>query len=61
MSKALLQVVGSEAKGTSEFISVVDRLFDCLNVHNLTHAKFKRKPFQSPYRSANDWRLEVCQ
>ena len=60
VSKALLEVVGSKAEGTSEFISIVDKMFDCLNVHNLMEAKFKRKPFQSPYRSGEDWRLKVA-
>lgn len=59
VSKALNVVVGAEAKGTSEFILIVDRLFDCLNVTNLREAKLKRKPFRSPYRRATDWRLTV--
>ena len=46
VSKALCQVLGTEAEGTSELISIVDHLFDCLNVHNLTEAKLKRKPFR---------------
>ena len=59
MSKALKHVVGPEAEATAEFISIVDRLFDCLNVHNLREAKLKRKPFRSPYRNSTDWRLKV--
>lgn len=59
MSKALPLVVGEEAKETAELISIVDRMFDCLNVHNLDEAKFKRKKFRSPYRGSSDWRLKV--
>ncbi len=59
VSKALLKCIGSEAKGTAELLSIVDTLFDCLNIHNLTEAKLKRKPFRSPYRSATDWKLKV--
>lgn len=59
VSKALLQCLGSEAEGTAELLSVVDRFFDCLNVHNLTEAKKLRKPFRSPYRSGTDWKLKV--
>lgn len=58
-SSALLKVLGSEAEGTAELLSIVDKLFDCLNVHNLTEAKHKRKPFRSPYRCGTDWRLKV--
>ena len=59
-SNALLKVVGLEAEGTAELLSLVDQLFDCLNVHNLDEAKRKRKPFRSPYRCGTDWRLKVC-
>lgn len=59
MSKALPKVVGPRAEGTAELASMVDRLFDCLNVHSLHEAKLKRKPFRSPYRCGTDWRLKV--
>lgn len=59
MSKALPLVVGEKAGGTAEFLLVVDRLFDCLNISNLTEGKRKRKPFRSPYRNADDWKLKV--
>ena len=58
-SNALRIVIGSEAEGTAELFSMVDKFFDCLNVHNLTEAKVKIKPFRSPYRSGSDWRLKV--
>lgn len=59
MSKALIEVLGTEASGTAELFAIADNLFDCLNVRNLDQAKFKRKPFLSPYRSSKDWRLKV--
>jgi hypothetical protein len=33
ISNALLKVVGLEAEGTAELLLLVDKLFDCLNVH----------------------------
>lgn len=59
MAKALPLVVGSEAEGTAEMITVVDKMFDCLNVNSLTEGYHKRKPARDPYTHANDWRLEV--
>lgn len=58
-SSALRKVQGPEAEGTADLLSVVDKFFDCLNVHNLREAKEKRKPFRSPYRCGKDWRLQV--
>ena len=40
-SNALHKVIGPEAEGTAELFSMVDKFFDCLNVHNLTEAKVK--------------------
>ena len=59
VSKALLQFVGSKAEGTAELLSIVDQMFDCLNVRNVKSAKMEIKPFRSPYRSGSDWRLKV--
>lgn len=59
VSKALLHVFGVKAKATAEFISNIDKFFDCLNVSNYTKGKHKRKPNQSPYWSQNDERLSV--
>ena len=38
---------------------MIDRFFDSLNVNNFNSGKWKRKPFQDPYRSADDFRLKV--
>ena len=59
VAKALLVTVGEKSRATSEFITMVDHFFDCLNVANLENAKLKRKPFRSPYRCATDWKLMV--
>ena len=45
---------------TVKFTIMFDRFFDCLNVNNFTTGKHKRKPFQNPYRSPDDFRLKVC-
>ena len=37
----------------------VDKFFDTFNVSSFTKGKFKRKVFQQPYRSANNFRLTV--
>ena len=37
-----------------------DKYFDTLNVSNFTNGKVNRKPFQSPFRSSEDFRLKVA-
>ena len=61
VSSALLYTGNSEVFETAYFIEKVDKFFDCLNVRNFTQGKHLRKPFQEPYRSANDARLKVYQ
>ena len=51
---------GENASETAHFVAMMDKFFDCLNVNNFTSGKTKRKAFQMPYRSANDFRLKVC-
>ena len=60
VSKALECVIGADSKATANFIDIVDKMFDCLNVRNLTDGKKSRKTFQAPYRSGRDFRLQVC-
>ena len=59
VSKALRLTGGEEVSETAHFVSMVDRFFDCLNVNSFTSGKFKRKAFQDPYRSEQDFRLKV--
>jgi len=60
VGKALLMTGGDEVTETARFVMMMDKYFDCLNVHNYTHGYRARKLFQLPYRSGNDTRLEVC-
>ena len=59
VSKALRLTGGEEVYETARFVSMVDRFFDSLNVNTFTYGKFKRKAFQDPYRSEQDFRLKV--
>ena len=61
VSSALLYTGNSEVFETAYFIEKVDKFFDCLNVSNFTQGKHSRKPFQEPYRNADDTRLKVYQ
>ena len=56
---ALRLIGGKDAEGTSKFADMMDKFFDCLNVHNYTHGIHSRKDFQKPYTSADDVRLKV--
>lgn len=44
---------------TARFVSMVDQFFDSLNVNNFISGKFKRKVFQDPYRSDQDFHLKA--
>lgn len=60
VANALEITGGKEVEETVKFIRMMDKFFDTLNVTNLVSGKQKRKPFQSPYVSRNDFRLKVC-
>ena len=60
VSKAFHLTGGEEASETAHFVGMMDKFFDCLNVHNYVHGIHKRKFFQMPYTSAADSRLKVC-
>ena len=59
VSKALKTTGGEEAEGTAKFTEMMDKFFDCLNVHNYRHGIESRKNFQKPYTSSDDTRLKV--
>lgn len=59
VSKAVKLLGGPEAEETAHFLLMFDRLFDCLNVGNFSDGHKSLKPFQLPYRSADDFRLKV--
>ena len=60
MSKALLDSHDTSVEETAKFIDMIDKFFDSLNVTNISSGRKKRKPFQSPYRKLDDFRLKVC-
>ena len=43
VSKAVFLTGGEEATETATFVAMVDKFFDCLNVHNYTHGIHSRK------------------
>ena len=59
MAQALRLTGGEKAAEMSNFISLVDKFFDSVNVVSLLKGKHKRKVFQNPYRSGTDFRLKV--
>jgi hypothetical protein len=59
VSKALKLVGGDKVRETAKFVAMIDKFFDALNVSNFTSGRRKRKPFQNPYRSADDFRVAV--
>lgn len=60
VSKALKLTGGSSVDETARLVEYMDKFFDALNVHNFSHGIHARKPFQMPYRSGKDKRVEVC-
>lgn len=50
---------GEEATETAYFMGMVDKLFDCLNVHNYVHGIHSRTFFQMAYASAADSQHKV--
>ncbi len=59
VSNALKLLGGEEASETANFVEMMDKFFDALNVHNYTHGLHARKQFQMPYISVKDKRLKV--
>ncbi|KAL5497202.1 hypothetical protein EMCRGX_G013628 [Ephydatia muelleri] len=59
VSKALLKVCGEKAYETATFVSLMDKFFDTLNVHNYSGGSKALKPFQAPFRSPDDFRIKA--
>ena len=55
MAKALKLTGGDEAVETANFIEIVDKLFDCLNVSSLSKGRHQRKAFAQPYSKLDDF------
>ena len=58
MAAALRLTGGTEVEQTANFVEMMDRFFDCMNVNMLTAGKHKRNPFKDPFRP-NDFRIKV--
>jgi hypothetical protein len=48
---------GDNISETVNFLRVMNRFFDCMNVRNLFEGRNKRNPDLNPYRSTDDDRL----
>ena len=59
VANALTLEGGEEASETFRFVALMDCFFDALNVGSFDVGYKERKEFKFPYRSANDWRLDV--
>ena len=57
VSKALQLTGGDEATETAHFASMIDKLFDSLNVHSYVLRIHSRKKLQMPYTSGDDMHL----
>ena len=58
VSKAIKLLGDDEVSATVKFVSLKDKFFNTMNVHNYTHGIHAQKPFQMPFTSADDWRLK---
>ena len=47
------------ARETANFVEKLDKFFDTMNVRSFTNGIHSLKPFQMPYRWANDFRIKV--
>ena len=59
MAKALRLTGGEDVEESARLAEMMDKFFDCVNVHNYTQGYHRRKPFLDPYRSSKDRRLKV--
>jgi len=57
--KALLFTQKEEVTATAEFVDIIDKFFDCLNVGNYKEGRDNRTAFKQPYRKITDFWLQV--
>lgn len=57
VANALEMLYGDNISETVNFLRVMNRFFDCMNVRNLFEGRNKRNPDLNPYRSTDDDRL----
>ena len=55
VAKALRLTGGDEAVETANFVEIVDKLFDCLNVSSMSKGRHQRKAFALPYHGLDDF------
>ena len=55
VAKALRLTGGDEAVETANFVEIVDKLFDCLNVSSMSKGRHQRKAFALPYCGLDDF------
>ena len=60
VADALLLTHNEAVTETAKFAHMFDCFFDCLNILNFREGTLSRKSFQLPYRSKDDFRIEVC-
>ena len=60
VANALKHVGGEEVAETVQFIKMIDKFFDTLNVTNFSSGKLKRKPFKDPYKPSTDGKQDFC-
>ena len=59
VAKALKLTGGGEPVETANFVEIIDKFFDCLNVSSISKGRHKRKPFAEPYCKLDDIRIDV--
>ena len=59
VAHALERTKKEDVSETIKFVRYMDKFFDCLNVTNFNSGIHKKKRFQEPYTSKNDFRLKV--
>ena len=45
----------TQGGGTANFVEMMDKFFDCMNVNMFTAGKHKRNPLNDPFRPNNFW------
>ena len=59
MGKALQLTGGLETQETATFVHMSNKFFDALYVGDFVSSKHLKQPFQAPYVSKDDFRLDV--
>ena len=59
VSNALQLVCEEKASETAHFFGLVDKFFGTMNVHNYTKGAKSLKRFPMPFKSSDDFRLQV--